>query len=62
MAQINGHTTLIAVDTEIVATFTTLKRRSPSARIIAHIGLLELDNIGPHVAEHLGAVGTGQGP
>ena len=37
------------------------ERRSPAAGLVAAIGVLDLDDPGPHVAQHHPAMGSGQG-
>ena len=60
MTQVHGHTAFVAVDTEVVATFATFKWGPPGPRIIADLRLFDFDDIGTHVTEHLGAIGTGE--
>ena len=62
MAQIEGNTAFVAVDTQIIGALTPHKRRPPGSRIITHVGLLDFDDIGAHVTQHLRTIRPRQGP
>ena len=57
--QVEGATALAAVDRQVVRRLAPEKRRAERARLVAPAGLLDLDDVGAHVAEALGAERSG---
>ena len=59
--QVDGDALLVAVDPEVVRAPAVDKRR-PVARVVAVIGILDLDHLSPHVAKEHRAERSGQHP
>src|SRR2546427_813727 len=59
MSTIEGEAPLVAVEGEKRRRLIAPPRRRPRARVVAAPGPLDLDHVGPHVAEHLRAERTG---
>ena len=54
---------LVAVDGEIVGALATLvERRSPATRLVSLAGALDLEHVGPKIAQQHGAVGSSEDP
>ena len=65
--QVDGERTLVAVGGEVIGAFAGLvavriaqEGRSPAAGVVAAAGPLDLDHVGPEIAEELGGGGTGE--
>ncbi len=60
--EVDGAAPLVAVDREVVGRLAREKRRTERAGLVAAPRLLDLDDVGPHVAEGHRAVGAGHHP
>jgi hypothetical protein len=64
--EVEGHRLLVAVAGEEVRRHRLVvgpdERRAPPAGLVSAVGVLHLDDPRPHVGEHHGAVGSGEGP
>jgi len=60
--QVKGEAALPAVDGEKIRAFAADKWRAPSARVVALLRLLDLDDVGAGIGQGLRAVRPGQDP